>query len=78
MVVVLQCGQELVKFLSYIPHLTLHLITTHSQKIQNKLSGRKFALFDDVISAEKDDLGSQNVILCYRKTVWVKSFKVAM
>ena len=35
----------------------LYLIATYSQKIKNKLSGRKFDLFDDVISVEKGDLG---------------------
>ena len=58
MAVVLQCGQELVKFLSYIPDLTPSYYYLFP-KIKNKLSGRKFALFDDVISADKGDLGAK-------------------
>ena len=56
--VVLQCGQEIVKFLSDIPDLTLSYYYLNSKR-NNKLSGRKFALFDDVISAEKGDLGAK-------------------
>ena len=59
MAVVLQCEQELVKFSSYSSFDSILLLPIPPKKIQNKLSGRRFALFDDVISVEKGDLGAK-------------------